>query len=68
MEHLSHALRDRAFQVCEWIFDPDYHRESVVFRRERFLQALVIGSECLHEGLTRVLWPQYEHVRNPMLV
>ena len=59
MQFLSHDLRDRVDRLCEWVFEPDYHRESATFRRERFLQGLVVGSACLHESLARVLGPHY---------
>ena len=56
LQYLSHELRDRVDRVCEWgVFDLECHKESVTFRRERFLNAPVVGSPCLHDGLVRVL-------------
>ena len=49
MQFLSHDIRDRVDRLCEWVFEPDYHRESATFRRERLVLGLskgVIGDRC----------------------
>lgn len=51
------ALRELIGRSCEWVLDDGYHvLSSVVYRQQRFLQTLVIGSALLNEAFTRELW------------
>ena len=57
LDTMDPSLRERIRGCCGWVFEDGYDvPSSVLFRRERFLQCLVIGSPLMNEAFTRELW------------